>query len=609
MVSKDDSQSVSITDALSQETFVSTEDFQGIQEDIKLAEKDRIIVAQKRKELLESLRETVQKVRSPLEQRETLRKEYVRLIRDGVATDAEAVTNRLVKELQILKYKGLLSPVAEHQAKEFHDQAKIFIEKKRLLERVEQKINALSQNPSQLAGAISRSPVASASTPDPELLHAKIVVLASSLRNDTVRLLGNLLALYERLEDKIQTDSSEEENARNFFFACLSVLEENPKRQILAYCRNLTLDAGIEKRKGIYKTLVEEMAKSHPVVAAKIHTLARKKARDFLKQGHYEKAKSELCYALQIHRDDASTYRLLATVLLRQGDPKGAFAALREIARLCPEDIALRKRIADQWVQDNQKEQAVREYEEILARSPEEYAVRKKLAKILAEIGAWTRIPPVLDSYLQQYAEDKDSLKTMGQAWLMIGNFARAVAYLKKAVDPNQNDPEALRLLAMAFRKMELYPQALSLLEQGLKISPHSSVFLILLGSLYQECGEWEKAETIYIQALESQPNSIPLLQALGQVQSALGKTETAAQTYESILRIDDRSRESLLELGKSFRKRKEYDRAQAVLDQAIRQNGSDTETQQELAALYMEMGQWAKATAILQGFTSKSAG
>ena len=129
MALQDDSRKESISDILRDETITTGDNFQTVTEDIRLAEKEQILNAQKRQKLLEALKESVFKCQSSSESRDGIREEYVRLIRDGVAKDVESVLTRIKKELSILKMKGSLSRKTEEIAKNFLEGAKSFLKR------------------------------------------------------------------------------------------------------------------------------------------------------------------------------------------------------------------------------------------------------------------------------------------------------------------------------------------------------------------------------------------------------------------------------------------------------------------------------------------------
>ncbi|MEW6234478.1 MAG: tetratricopeptide repeat protein [Candidatus Omnitrophota bacterium] len=585
----------SITNALKEETLVSEESIQAYQEDMRLAEKERLQTGQKRKELLDSLKKSVQKKGSAADSRALVREKYVRIIRDGLASEVEGAANRLQIELQALKMKGNFSKKAEQTAKLFFDSLKVFTEKKSLLEQIEKKLDAVKEN-----GKEDPAPKTNAED-NQNLMKARFLNLAASFRANLCQLMNELLAHYESLETQIQNDLEEEDRARSLFYGCISSMDENKRRKVVKLFQTKSLNGGIEIRIHLYKTFVEQLARNDANVAAKVHSLARKKSWSLLKQGRYQQAAAELCYALHLWKQEPESYRLLANVFLRMKDEKKAFTALNEVLRLCPDDMVLRKRIAAYWAKSGDFRQAVREYREILERRPEDDAVRRELGKLLYENKAYAEVPGCLDLYLRRRPEDEECLKWIGMSWMMTGDWRRAIPNLKTALELRPNDLDLIFSLSRAYRSLGQLDEAIGILEQGLRQSPDSAMLYLSLGSIRQESESWEEAEKMYRKAMDFQPPAASLLLALGNVQSAMGKWEEAIASWEQANGMDENRKDVLLELTKALRRQRNYERAEILLKSAVERDGKELEYWRELAAVYAETGRWEAASAVLK--------
>ncbi len=587
--------SASITHQLKDDSVATLEEFREFQEDLKLAEKEALLSHQKRSTLLDTLRQSVQKSHLPSQEREATRAENVRLIRSGTASDIKNVTTRLKKELQSLKKKGQLSNPVERDAKLFFDKANVFTEKKSILERLEYTLDTYRFSFS--AEMDSPSPKKDSQS----IKHAKLMTLAQSVRSDIQRLMEEMLQGYEKIEKQIQEDIEQEEEIRTFFFSCLSALDEKKRRQFMTEFHAKFREATIERRISLYKAVTEKLAKTNPAVGAKIHILARKKARDYLKQGLYKKAEAELYYVLQLQKNNPDSYRLLATVFTRQQDTKRAFAALREVLRLQPDDLLLRKRIANMWYRMGKKDQAIAEYDEILLHTPNDDAVRRDLGKTLFKTGKYLRCQEIVTEYLSRFPDDFECVKWVGLSWAYSQHWKNAIPFLRRVVEQTPQDIETVRTLSIGYRKLEMYDETISLLQNLLKEQPESVSFWVLLGATYQDCGEWELAEKSYTKAIELHQPTASLLFSIGQVKAALGKSAEAIRMYEDALKMDKKKADTVVELAKELRKEKHYDQAESLLRNHLDIHPENTAIRQELALIYTEQGNWEKATNILK--------
>ena len=181
-----------------------------------------------------------------------------------------------------------------------------------------------------------------------------------------------------------------------------------------------------------YKSVVEWMVKDNSEIAGCIHALARNRARENMKMKSYQQAAAELCFALHLWKEDPRTYRLLAQVLIQLQDERKAIIALHEVLRLVPDDLSLRKRIANYGIRTGNIDIAITQFREILARNPQEMESRLSLGKILFSEEKYAEIPEILLPYQEQYPDHIECNRLLGitrvpgrveRYWLPAENF------------------------------------------------------------------------------------------------------------------------------------------------------------------------------------------
>ena len=598
----------SFADVLREETVRSAESFHVSREEARSAEIDHALVGVRRNALLKSLRRSAHRSGKAELDKEAVRKKRVRIIRDGVAADVESEARQIRRELQTLKRKNDLSVAAENLASSFDASLKIYLEKKKLLERIEKTLDSrLDESTAQPSDA-KKTPdhKQGEAGSDPSL--EKIVKLAAMLRNDVIRLMEDLVSNFERLDDQLQSNIREEEIYRTFFHVCLVSLDETTRDAVTARSCAMCRNASIDKRSATYRTLVEGLARTYPSVARHVHRVARRRARDYLKQNRANEAVGELFSAIHLWREDPETYRMLIKALSSRGDKEGAFTAQRELLRLCPDDLQLRKRVATEWDLRGKKKEAISEYEELISRYPEDLKVRRELGRLLFETNAHKRIPDVLAEYIRAYPNDAECRLWIGTSLVRTENWQAAIPHLKLALDLGTDKWKPSLLLAIAYRKLELFDEALQVVEACTHLSSCSEQAHMLLGDILQERGKFGEAEATYRKALEFRGSSLALLLALGHVQESQGKIREAVSTFKEACQMDPTSDEAFLEMGKALRRQGTFEEAEAALKKAIELNSDSMVVRQELSLLYVEFGKLKMATAVLRPLLEREA-
>jgi tetratricopeptide (TPR) repeat protein len=580
----------SIAEILQEETLVDDAAIQDYQEDLRLAEKERLQSNQKRGQLLEALRHSMKKANLSTNVREGMQQEFTRVIQEGSPLEIEREITQYQKQINGLQSKALVSSQTGTVIRQFFDRANVFLEKKRMQEKVEKTLGALSI-PNM--GKNTNTNIYSTLT--------KLTDISSTIRSDLLSLTGEIITQIELMEDRIIKDLSEEEKQRSLFSACLSSLNDQKKGQIISLCHKKTQESTYNNRLHFFKAIIEQLVKTNENAARKIHSHIRKEARSLLREGQYKKAVSELCYALHLSKDDVFTYRLLADVFLRLGNEKNAYVALGEILRLCPEDDRLRLRLARYWVRIKLLKKAIHEYQILLEHSPSSLSYRRELGRLLYENKSFNRIPDVLLDYLRAMPEDLDCLNYMGSSYIHLKIWDQAIFYLKQSINLKSSQPETYQVLSIAYRKLEFFEEAINSLKQGIQFNPDSLPLKILLGTVYLECEMWDKVFDILLPILKIHPDSSSLLTTIGQTHYFLGNIEEAIAMLTKSLKLKSGDPMNLVILARTYRKKGDVKNAEHYYEEVLQHNKIDTEVQQELASFYVESGQWQKATELLR--------
>ncbi len=577
----------SIAKTLQEETYVVDTAIQDYQEDVRLAEKERLQTNQKRGQLLQSLRDSMKQAGRATNVLEGMQQEFTRIIQEGSPQEIEQTIKQYQKQISSLQSKALVSSKTGTVIRQFFDRAKVFLEKKRMLAKVENTINSF------VVTDLGKTNADSTLT--------KLTQITSSIRSDLLSLTDTIIDQIEMMEDQILIEMNEEEKKRSLFYACLSSFDDQKKGKLILLCQKKIQGSSFENRLHFFKTLVEQLAKTDTRAARKVHSHIRKAARSLLREGQYKKAVSELCYALHLWKDDVYTYRLLADVFFRLQEEKNAYVALGEVLRLCPEDDRLRRRMAEYWVKKKSLPKAIHEYQILLEHLPGNLSFRRELGRILYDNKSFNQVPEVLLAYVQTMPEDRECLTYIGNSYIHLKEWEHAILYLQRSIALNSSQPETFQVLSIAYRKLELYEQAIQILKAGIKFNPDSLLLKILLGTLFLECEMWDRVLAVLQPVFDVHPDSPVLLKTMGQAHLSLGHIDEALSLLTQANKYKQDDPATFVVLAQAYRKKGDSTNTVLFYEKAIQFNQNETSLLQELAGYYAECGQWQQATETLK--------
>ncbi|MDX9753183.1 MAG: tetratricopeptide repeat protein [bacterium] len=573
----------SLSKALESSEVNDGEVYQTLQEDIREIQKEALLASQKRQQLLEDLRKSVNKTRSSPDIRSEKRQMNVRLIRDGVASEIESLLWQIGKELQLAKAKKNLTQQCEQIGKRFFDQGKVFVEKKKLLEKIERTITQLRQKEGE--------------NQHESVTLQKLVLLCSSLNTDLRRIAADVLTVYEELEDQLQADELEEKKWYEAYMQCLAALDPKEQKETVQANRAKCVNSTPEFRKQLYKSTITSLVKSNPRAAALYHRLVRANARQALLNKDFDPAIRELCHALHLWRDCPQTYWLLATVLSKKGDTNGAFAAQREVLRLTPDHHALRMQIADQWARRGRYDKAILEYEYLLAHNQATPELRETLGKAYFMQSRYSHAIEILAPLHDENPGNPDIQRLLALCHAETDAYHRAIPLLKNVLPYFSQDVRLLLGLAKCYHALDHPNEAIQILRQSLQEGNKEPSLQEMLGTIYLETGETEEAIHLF-QAMipQTRQEQISWGLALGEAYMQNRQWADAVHTYLHTLKTDPNNTTILYQIALALHQSGQDPKAEVALQRIISLDATHIEAWQLLAAVYMDRNEWDKA-------------
>jgi predicted Zn-dependent protease len=586
---KDKAETFSISQVLKEETLINDDSIQDYQDDLRLAEKERLQSNQKRKKLLETLRTSFQKKDAVRLPQPNIQEELRNSIRGGSSIEIERIITQYHKQVKTLLAKRQISNNTDKTIRQFFDRTHAFLEKKKILEKVETSLHSMTRSNAN-STQMSIDPMLSQLYTISTNLHSDIFMLSNTIKKQIVV-----------LEEQITHDINEEDKHRTLFLACLSALDEQKRTQLIPLCHKKTQDAPYDARLRFYKAIVMQLVKINESVGRTIHAHIRKHARILMQDKKWNEAVADLCYALHLWKDDAFTNRLLADVFFNINQEEKAFIALAEVLRLNPGDEKLRVRIAQYWVRKKEFHKAIAEYRELLEQHPDNLDYRRKLGILLYNNKAYKHVPAILLAYCHTMHDDVECLNCIGHAYIYQQDWENAISILQQSIQLDPTQTGIVQLLSVAYGKLHLFEQAIQLLETTIQRQPDSHPLRLLLSEYYLDCDRGRDARALLQPLQETQNDSSAFLLSLGKAQLADGNVNDAITLFIKADQSCPHDREIQLSLARAFHRNNDNEKAEEMYMRICHDHPQDNAILQEIASFYVKCGQWQKATERLQ--------
>jgi tetratricopeptide (TPR) repeat protein len=337
------------------------------------------------------------------------------------------------------------------------------------------------------------------------------------------------------------------------------------------------------------------------------------RAKAFLAEKNYDKAKIELKNVLQIDSKYAEAYFLIGQVDEQKQDMNNAFADYSKVVELNPDHEQAREKLARFYLMGGAPDKAKEMVDYILKKKPNDPEAKTINAVILAQ-------KKDLDAALKLASEvvKADSKQTEAVAVISIiykdkGDTERAIAALVDGIANNPKDVTLRTALAQLYigkddiklaeilqEIVALEPDVLrhrinlatlysakqpdkaeNVLRDAIKADPKDSQRYLLLAQFLMAHDRRSQAESEILGAIESYPKEISLRFALAKYYQIVANTDQARIVYQKIIDIDRvgpdgmRARTLLAEL---LLNEKKLEEASQLVAEVLKENAQDSQ-------------------------------
>ncbi len=246
---------------------------------------------------------------------------------------------------------------------------------------------------------------------------------------------------------------------------------------------------------------------------------------------------------------------------------------LVRLIKLSPDDVGLRKRLAELYESTGKRENAIYEYRTLLDKVPDNdrAVIYKKLGYMYSE-GKQTKNS--IDAYLKALeldSEDVNIYYNLASLYEATGDRANADKYLSIVMEKKPDDIESRIKMAEGLIAKKEYKKAESYLTEVTRVRPDYTDAWLMLANLEEKRGNKKALREYYKKILSLVPENKTVLFNLGTLEYETGNPKTAKDYFIKYLKAnpgDIEAREFLFDIYKKEKNDKSaYEQATKILD------------------------------------------
>ncbi|RKU09531.1 hypothetical protein C6501_15175 [Candidatus Poribacteria bacterium] len=260
-------------------------------------------------------------------------------------------------------------------------------------------------------------------------------------------------------------------------------------------------------------------------------------------------------------------YQLLAEIAKESRDYETSIDSLRQAARLRPDAVDIRKKLAKTFKLSGKPQQAIAQYWrcwELSSNVEDKLNLIKPLSEIYYELGKRSEFEEKLKQMAKVNTTDIDPILTLVEFYRMEGELTKARFQLALALDREDDNPDLLERLVRICLDLGDIADALAYQQQLVETHP-DPINYQKLGELLFDAGReeeaiqaWENLLHIKNHTFETELKLTTYLFQRGMSDKALSVLDNAAEKAKDII--------SIFQVGSVFAAMYEFDRAQKYL-------------------------------------------
>lgn len=199
-----------------------------------------------------------------------------------------------------------------------------------------------------------------------------------------------------------------------------------------------------------------------------------------------DEAIAEYEEVVKLDGNDASDWKRLANLYLRNDRTEDAIEAYQKIIQIDPTDKDAQQTIGQLLKGTGDSEAAIQALEKALELDPENTQLMFDIGKSYYDQGDYAKSIAKLTQYLQKKPEDMIAKEMLGEAYFNKGDYRKALTTFKEVVEARPNNKKVYTDIANCYKELGDYSTARNNVYKAMKIDNVYGRSYIVLGEIYE---------------------------------------------------------------------------------------------------------------------------
>lgn len=270
----------------------------------------------------------------------------------------------------------------------------------------------------------------------------------------------------------------------------------------------------------------------------------------------------------------------------RLGD---SVTALRKQAEKEPDNISVKRELADALSELRRFDEAIPLYKKILQKEPDNMDVLRAAGNIYIKSGEHEKAAKILEHIHELLPENANVLKILAETYIKQDASLKAIEAYLKLSGLKPGDAAIHETLGRLYEQNRYFEEAIAQYDRVIELSPEKAGLHENIGNLYQRDAKPEKALERYEKAAAASPENTSLKKTLADLYLKQNRFEDAEKKFREILEIDPgdskiKARLEQSEVSGKEKKIKEADSRIKELEEALEKSPGSDEIKQNLS-------------------------
>ncbi len=537
------------------------------------------------------LKDVAQKIRSTVvesvDNQSIQQQRFERMMRDGVAVEIRNAILEVRRELDQHEKMGRFSKTSLEMANEFRRFGEGFLQRKILLEKVENGIEEL------------RSKISNGSTPSLELKLNQAVYNANKIKDECIIISDKLVVLRERVDQQVSKDQIQEQTLKQTMERCLNQLPKQERGKLMVNINHKIEKLPIENRLTFFSQLIQQFARKIPAIREEEVERLCYRAKQLAKTRSKE-ALHLIDKIFQFDKEYIPAHRLRAEIFHEMGNKIAYICELRMIIKIDLAEARDFNVLGEVLYASGQIDEAYGLFEDTVSKDPCPKFL-ERLGDVAMEMKRWFRAIQVYQQILKQTPHLARVMHKYGKALLENSREDEAFDVLREAIQIKDDSAESRVCVGRIYRRRSAYQEAYDSFKKAVALDDHNIEAYYWWGAMLLDRGEFEDALSNAEKLVELDSKRTRNRLLLARCMASFGRHKEACETLVPCLSAKTPSVDLLLTYSEMSRNSGNEEKAIEILGEFVKRFPRQPQIRAEYGVLLVQVGRFEEANQYLE--------